>query len=276
MRDERQAFLGRFVARGHHRFLGCFDGQVRRTDDVPDLDRLRAVRGEVVDAGARRRFVLDEDEFLLGRQQQLLRDERREQRTGGGDVRRQRVIRESIGEPQRPRETADVEHRGHAGADVRLRVALRVCFQIRFDLVVGIFRADVEEIRAPVRPPRLCEMNVRVDESRRDEQAVPVDRGDALGDGARAGAIDLAVAEDDVRIRDRRAAAAVDECCSDDRARRRRRSRGRVDRAGDADAPTLRRLHEHALRDPSVLLRDVANAVAIRRVHDAVRDAHEM
>src|SRR5207249_4483754 len=82
------------------------------------------------------------------------------------------------------------------------------------------------------------------------------------------GAIDLAFAKYDVRVRDRRAAAAINQRAADESARRGGRAGWCVDRAGDRDLPAVRRLDEQPLRDSGMLVTaGVANAIAIRAVH---------
>ena len=113
-------------------------------------------------------------------------------------------------------------------------------------------RANVDRVRPPVRPPGLREMHVRVDQARRDPHAVHVGDVDALRDGTLrrgSGAIDLAVANDDVRVRDRRAAAAVDQRRAGERARRGGRAGRGIDRAGDARSSSRRRSDEKPLGD---------------------------
>ena len=273
--DQRQLVRARF-------FAGRGDERLRRrnrkifVDDVPDLDRVRSVRREITDAAARCLCIFQRDELPLGGKVQPV-IERRQQRTGGNDARRTRVVRERFIEFQRPRKTADVEHGRDAGTDVRAREALRVRFQIGFYFFVRMFRANVERVRPRIRPSGLREVHVRVDESRRDPHRFRIDDGHAFRHRAvRSCAVDFSIANDDVRVRDRRASAAVDQRCADERARRRGCAGRRVDRAGDRDLPSDRRAQKQPLRNPGMLVGAVAHAIAIRAVDDAVLHAQQM
>src|SRR5258708_35185291 len=134
-----------------------------------------------------------------------------------------------------------------------------------------MLRAQIERIGPPVRPPCLRKMYMGVDETRRDPHPDRICDVDAFGHRtlrSGAGAVDLPFAKNDIRIRDRRAAAAIDQRAANERARRGGRAGWGADPAGDRDLPAVRRLDEQPLRDSGVLVTaGVANAIAIRAVH---------
>ncbi len=196
----------------------------------------------------------------------------REQRSGRGDVRREGVIGKSIGKPQRPGVSADIEHRRDARADIRPRVALWVCLQLRDRLLIRVPGAEVERVGTPVGPAGLREVHVCVDESGGDPHPFHVQHVDAERQRTlrrATDAVDLAVAEHDVRARHRRPTAAVDERRAGECPRRRRRPDGRINRSGQGNPPSVGRLHEEPLGDAAVLVRAVANPVTIRAIDPA-------
>ncbi len=210
--DERELPPPRLLARHEDGRSGALDGPFLR-HDVPDLDRLGAARREVGDARAGGLLVLQPDELPLRREVQPEID-RREERSGCPDARSERVALGPRRKLQRPRIAAHVEDARDAGTEVRTEEAFRVLAQVGLDLLVGKPRSDVEGVRASVGPPGLTEVDVGVDETRRDPQAFQVRHSGSLGErtrGARSGAGDSASADEDDGVPNRRAAGAVHE-----------------------------------------------------------------
>src|SRR3954465_2069507 len=169
---------------------------------VPDLHRLRAPLSEVVDGGAGALGVGDDHELPLRREVQPVVDGR-EEGPGGGDPRHLQVGLGPGGEPQGPGVAADVEHPRHPRAEIGVAEALGVAREVGDRLVVGVAGAQVDGVRPAVGPAGLGEVDVGVDQAGGDPEAVEIgdvhSGGDRTG-GARAGAVDLAVAENNDRV----------------------------------------------------------------------------
>ena len=124
-----------------------------------------------------------------------------------------------------PRVAPYVEDSGDARAEKRTVEEFRTTPQLGLDVRVGVLVAQVHEIGSAIGPARLGEVDVGVDEARRDpatrESPYLKPRWDfAIASGA--GADDPAIFEDDDGVRHRRCARTVDECCTDERQPRRR------------------------------------------------------
>ena len=162
--DQRQVVRARLLAGGVDGGGGLLHRMVL-VDDVPDLHRRGAARGQVAHAGPRRVGVGEDHELALGGEVQPVVDGRQE-RPGGGDPRHLEVGLGPGGQPQGPGVAADVEDRGHPGAEVGAAEALGVAGEVGDRLVVGVAVAGVERVGAAVRPAGLGEMDVGVDEAR--------------------------------------------------------------------------------------------------------------
>ena len=93
--DERQVVLARFVARRGDGGGRRFDRQIWRLTMYQTLTACEPCDGEIAHAVARRRLVVEDDELPLGGKVEPV-IERRQQRTGGDDVRHVRVRARSV------------------------------------------------------------------------------------------------------------------------------------------------------------------------------------
>ena len=146
-------------------------------------------------------------------------------------------------------------------------------------LLVGVAVAQVEGVGAAVRPAGLGEVDVGVDEPGGDPEAGDVGGvhpGRHRAGGARAGALDLAFADDHHGVAHRGTAGAVQERRAHQRLRRRRHAGEGGEGGGDGDLPALRRLDEQALGEAGVLPAAVAHPVAVGAVDEPRADRGEV